>query len=171
MLLLLPALVRPACGGSSDSGVTDASAESGEPVRFEAADGVELVGRAFGDGPVGVILAHMGREGDTQADFDTLARALADRGYLALTYFSPEQLQELEGAKLFVSSAEDIYGGADAAREWYGWANEPKRLEILPGSEHGTDMLRKGEPTARPLVKLVLRFLMGTVPPRGEEPR
>jgi hypothetical protein len=64
-----------------------------------------------------------------------------------------------------------MYGGADAAREWFGWANEPKRLEILPGGEHGTDMLRKGEPTARPLVKLVLRFLMRTDSPRGEEQR
>jgi uncharacterized protein len=194
----------------------------------------------------------MGRGGDSQADFYRLARALAERGYLAVTYnrrgvcsapgrecsaginddasswkdvvgasafvrsrgatsvvlvgasigamaslyaavshrvdaaalieiggvnhaggydFSRAELQELQGATLFVSSAGDIYGGAEAAREWYGWANEPKRLEILPGSQHGTDMLRKGEPTARPLVKLVLRFLMRTVPPSGEESR
>jgi pimeloyl-ACP methyl ester carboxylesterase len=223
-----------------------------ERVGFAAADGIRLSGIAFGDGPVGVLFAHMGRGGDTQADFYPLARALSDRGYFALTYnrrgvcgapgrecsegfddyarswkdvvgaaefvrsrgatsvvligasigamaslraavshrvypaglieiggvnhasgydFSRAQLQELEGAKLFVSSAGDIYGGADAAREWYGWANQPKQLEILPGGEHGTDMLRKGEPTARPLVKLVLRFLMRAVPPSGEESR
>jgi hypothetical protein len=83
--------------------------------------------------------------------------------------FSREQLRELEGAKLFVSSAEDAYGGADAAREWYAWAKEPKRLEILSGPEHGTDMLRTDEPTARPLVELVLGFVTEAAPPRPEE--
>jgi hypothetical protein len=63
--------------------------------------------------------------------------------------FSREQLRRLEGAKLFISSAEDVYGGADAAREWHSWARQPKRLEIIPGGEHGTDMLREREPTVR----------------------
>jgi uncharacterized protein len=248
--LLLSALVLSACGTSSERRPGGAGSTNRERVDFEAGDGVRLSGTVFGAGPVGVIFAHMGRGGDTQVDFYPLARALARRGYLALTYnrrgvcgpgqecsagiddytsswkdvvgaaafvrsrgatsvvligasigamaslqaavshrvepaalieisgvnhasgydFSRKQLQGLEGAKLFVSSADDIYGGAEAAREWYGWANEPKQLEILPGGEHGTDMLRKGEATARPLVKLVLRFLMRAAPPSGEEP-
>ena len=69
----------------------------------------------------------------------------------------------LAGAKLFVSAADDVYGGADGAREWYGWAREAKQLEILPGAAHGTDMLRTDEPTARPLIRLVLRFLTRSV--------
>jgi alpha/beta superfamily hydrolase len=247
--LVVSALVLAACETTSERDATGASSPGGELVEFEAADGVRLTGKVFGHGRVGVILAHMGRGEDTQADFYPLARALAARGYLALTYnrrgvcgahgqcsegtddyasswkdvvgasefvrsrsasslvligasigamaslhaavshrvepaafieiggvnhasgydFTREQLQELEGAKLFVSSAGDTYGGADVAREWYGWAREPKQLEILPGAEHGTDMLRKGEPTARPLLKLVARFLARTVPPRRVE--
>jgi pimeloyl-ACP methyl ester carboxylesterase len=249
LLLIVGALVLSACGTSSERGHRGAASTSGERVVFKATDGVRLSGTVFGAGPVGVILAHMGRGGDTQVDFYPLARALARRGYLALTYnrrgvcgpgrecsegvddyesswkdvvvaaelvrsrgaanviligasigamaslqaavshrvdpaalieiggvnhesgydFSREQLQGLEGSKLFVSSADDVYGGAEAAREWYGWANEPKQLEILPGGEHGTDMLRKGEPTARPLVELVLTFVVRAVPPSGDE--
>jgi hypothetical protein len=52
LILVVAVIVTPACGGSSDGRFTDASSESGEPVRFEAADGVELAGRVFGDGPV-----------------------------------------------------------------------------------------------------------------------
>jgi dienelactone hydrolase len=249
--LVMTALVVPACGASSQR-AQDASLTRGDPVSFGAADGVRLTGTVFGDGSVGVVLAHMGRGGDTQADFSPLARALARRGYLALTYnrrgvcdasgrqcsegsddhesswrdvvgaagfvrsqgatavvligasigamaslsaavsrrvepaalieiggvnhasgydFSRKQLRGLTGAKLFVSSAGDIYGGADAAREWHGWARDPKQLEILPGAAHGTDMLRKAEPTARPLISLVLRFLARHVPAAGEERR
>jgi dienelactone hydrolase len=247
--LLVIALLLPACGTSSKSDSSHRVSERGKPVAFDAADGVRLTGRVFGEGPVGVVLAHMGRGGDTQADFYALAGKLAGRGYLALTYnrrgvcgtsdrecsagpsdyasswndvvgaaefarsrganalvligasvgamaslyaavtqrvapaalieiggvnhasgydFSRDQLQRLKGAKLFVSSDGDVYGGADAAREWYGWATEPKQLEILPGAQHGTDMLRRGEPTARPLTELILRFLTRTVPPDGE---
>jgi pimeloyl-ACP methyl ester carboxylesterase len=79
--------------------------------------------------------------------------------------FSREQLEALEGAKLFVSSADDPYSAADAARAWHRWAKQPKQLEILPGSAHGTDMLIEGQPTARPLMELITAFLTRAVPP------
>ncbi|HEX2434001.1 MAG TPA: hypothetical protein VHI55_08635, partial [Gaiellaceae bacterium] len=79
--------------------------------------------------------------------------------------FTREQLEALEGAKLFVSSSDDPYSAADAAREWHRWAKEPKQLEILPGSAHGTDMLNEGQPTARPLMELITGFLTRAVPP------
>lgn len=53
-------------------------------------------------------------------------------------------LARIEGLKAFASSRGDIYGGADAAREWHSWATLPKRLDILEGAEHGTDTLRCG---------------------------
>jgi uncharacterized protein len=244
VLVAVGAPLLPACVVSSER----EAAKRGEPVEFEASDGVRLTGTPFGEGRVGVVLAHMGRPGDTQADFRSLARALAERGYLALTYnrrgvcgapnrecsggfddgasswkdvvgaaafvrsqggtrvvligasigamasleaatsrrvdptalveiggvnysggydFARAELQALDGAKLFVSSADDMYGAAEAAREWHGWASEPKQLAILPGGEHGTDMLLPGQPTATLLVRLVLRFLTRTVPPDG----
>jgi alpha-beta hydrolase superfamily lysophospholipase len=240
-------LVTSACGSSSAGDVQGASSIRRGKVTFQASDGVELVGRIFGEGDVGVVLAHMGRWEDTQADWYRLARALAKRGYIALTYnrrgvctasgrecsggsddygsswmdvvgaseflreggardvvligasigamaslhalvtgkaeaaalveiggvnyasgyaFSQEQLEALDVDKLFVSSEHDEYGAADAAREWHRWARDPKQLEILPGFAHGTDMLIEDQPTARPLVKLILAFLMKAVPPR-----
>jgi predicted alpha/beta-hydrolase family hydrolase len=239
-------VLLPACGTTSEGDRAERSSKGGERVSFEAADGVRLTGMVFGEGRVGVVLAHMGRGGDTQADFYPLARELAERGYLAFTYnrrgvcgpserqcssgpydyasswqdvvgaaefvrsrdartlvligasigamaslhaavshrvapaalielggvnhasgynFSRAHLRALDCAKLFVSSEHDRYGGADAAREWHGWATEPKELEILAGRAHGTDMLRRGEPTAGPLIERILGFLARTAPP------
>lgn len=58
----------------------------GEPVRFEAADGVRLQGRLFGTGKTAVVASHMGRGGDSQLDWVPLARLLARNGYRVLTY-------------------------------------------------------------------------------------
>jgi dienelactone hydrolase len=238
---LLTAFAVSACGTSRGDD-TSSLPQAAEKVTFEAADGVKLVGRLYGDGDVGVVLAHMGRSGDTLLDWAPLSRELAERGYMALAYnrrsvcttpdrecssgfddfasswndvvgasdylrargakevvlvgasigamaslhalardrldapafieiggvnhasgysFSRRDLQALEGHKLFVSSVGDAYGAADAAREWHRWAREPKQLELLPGAEHGTDMLVAGQPTARPLTELVLEFLAG----------
>jgi alpha-beta hydrolase superfamily lysophospholipase len=240
-------LATSACGSSSTGEAQRASSTRGEKVAFQASDGVELVGRIFGEGDVGVVLAHMGRWEDTQADWYRLSQALAKRGYIALTYnrrgvctargrdcsggsddygsswmdvvgaseflrergardivlvgasigamaslhalvtgnaeaaalveiggvnyasgyaFSRDQLEALDVDKLFVSSAHDEYGAADAAREWHRWAREPKQLEILPGAAHGTDMLIEGRPTARPLIELILSFLATAAPPK-----
>jgi len=79
---------------------------------------------------------------------------------LAQTAQPPRRSQALHLA------AGDGYGGADAAREWYRWAKKPKRLEIFSGDRHGTDMLRPGEPTAQPLTRLVLNFLLQVLPPQ-----
>ncbi|MDQ3857338.1 MAG: hypothetical protein M3327_02665 [Actinomycetota bacterium] len=59
-------------------------------------------------------------------------------------HFAPRQIRRIGGAKLFVSSEEDVYGGAEAARQWYRWASPRKRIEILSGYEHGTDLLARG---------------------------
>ena len=55
-----------------------------EAVRFRGAGGVDLEGRVFGSGDVGVVLAHM-RPGD-QSQWIEFAALLADHGYLVLTY-------------------------------------------------------------------------------------
>ncbi len=74
-------------------------------------------------------------------------------------------VRRIPGHKLFLSSRADIYGGADAAREWYGWARPPKRLELVPGSEHGTDLLRPDNPLRRRVTSLIVRFLEFAMPP------
>jgi pimeloyl-ACP methyl ester carboxylesterase len=60
---------------------------------------------------------------------------------------------------LFVSAENDPYGGAEAAQQWFRWANAPKRIELLPGREHGTDMLLPEQPTARRLTRTIVDFV------------
>jgi pimeloyl-ACP methyl ester carboxylesterase len=55
-----------------------------QSVRFEAPGGVRLAGRLFGDGPVGVVLAH--QVDDDQGDWFPYAQRLAARGYRVLTF-------------------------------------------------------------------------------------
>jgi pimeloyl-ACP methyl ester carboxylesterase len=56
------------------------------PVRFSAADGVELVGRLSGTGDVGVILAHGFSHGTAQEGWLRFVPALVSRGYTVLTF-------------------------------------------------------------------------------------
>jgi pimeloyl-ACP methyl ester carboxylesterase len=58
--------------------------EESRPVSFEATDGVPLRGHLFGKGPAAVILGHM-YPADQKSWFP-LARKLAARGYLAMTF-------------------------------------------------------------------------------------
>src|SRR5919201_1021539 len=71
------ALVIAGCGGRR---------QAFERVHFRALDGVLLDGRVFGEGDQGVVLVHMGRPGDTQADWASLARVLAGKGLRVLTF-------------------------------------------------------------------------------------
>jgi pimeloyl-ACP methyl ester carboxylesterase len=248
-VVLVTAGVLAACGGGpSDAEGQRGATPSWRIVQFRAADGVKLHGRIVGRGRVGVVMSHMARPGDTQADWSSLAQRLAREGYLVLTYnrrgvcprrgrgcssgrdelevswkdvvgadrflrsehgvarivlvgasigamssvhvattgkvdatatielggvnhrsgydFSRSELRRMRGAKLFVSSKGDVSGGDDAAREWFAWARQPKRLAMLPGEEHGTDMLRSHEPTSGPLTTLIVEFLRDAVPAR-----
>jgi predicted alpha/beta hydrolase len=98
--MLAVLVMAAAC--SSDAGVTHDGTRPSAPelseqpspgrpagsrkVRFDALDGVVLEGRLFGSGTTGVVLAHMGNAGDSQADWYGVAGALADRGYAVLTF-------------------------------------------------------------------------------------
>jgi pimeloyl-ACP methyl ester carboxylesterase len=56
------------------------------PVQFVAADGIGLVGRLWGTGDVGVILAHGFSHGQAQEGWLRFAPTLARRGYMVLTF-------------------------------------------------------------------------------------
>jgi pimeloyl-ACP methyl ester carboxylesterase len=57
-----------------------------EAIRFQAGDGVELAGRSWGDGDVGVILAHGFSQDQAQDGWLPFAPALAQRGYTVLSF-------------------------------------------------------------------------------------
>ncbi|HEV2005042.1 MAG TPA: alpha/beta fold hydrolase, partial [Candidatus Limnocylindrales bacterium] len=62
-----------------------ASAGAVVPVTFAATDGVELNGRLFGSGTVGIVLAH-GLLDTRQRSWDDFAPKIAERGFAALTF-------------------------------------------------------------------------------------
>lgn len=55
-------------------------------ITIDLGRGIERQGRIYGTGDVGVVLAHMGRPGDSQRDWAEFARELAERGYRVLTF-------------------------------------------------------------------------------------
>ena len=79
---LVLSILASACGSDDPSGAQ--AAAGSKAVTFPAADGVELAGRVFGEGPRGVVLAHM-RPADQRSWFD-FADRLAGAGYQVLTF-------------------------------------------------------------------------------------
>ena len=73
-----PTLARNSASGDPTKGSTIVS--------FRAADGVQLNGRLFGNGDVGIVLSHMGDPENNQADWFSFAQTLASGGFLVLTY-------------------------------------------------------------------------------------
>jgi alpha/beta hydrolase fold len=53
---------------------------------------------------------------------------------------TPEDLQTITAAKLFVAGNGDATA-ADAAQDFYNQTLQPKRVEIYPSDDHGTDLL------------------------------
>ena len=81
-VLLLLLLLFPACDGE-DTPIPSLDGSS-RSVSFLTSDGVELQGRLFGEGEIGVVLAHMYPADQTSWWY--LAQHLGDNGYAALTF-------------------------------------------------------------------------------------
>jgi predicted alpha/beta-hydrolase family hydrolase len=86
---------------------TDAAEGAYREVEFTTRDGDPRSGRLFGDGPVAVVLTHMGRVADTQDDWQSFAEELADNGHQALTYERERRLRDV---------SQDVLGAADYLR-------------------------------------------------------
>jgi alpha-beta hydrolase superfamily lysophospholipase len=56
----------------------------------------------------------------------------------------PPVLASITGAKLFIAGLGDPTGSAQAAQDLYANSPQPKRLEIVPVDDHGTDLLTGG---------------------------
>jgi len=195
----------PAEGLSGESQGVDGSQE----VTFTTADGIELSGRAFGVGDIGLVLAHMYPA--DQTSWFPAAEELAAQGYLVLTFdfrgygessgskdialidrdveaavkqiealgaenvglvgasmggtaclmvaasdpvaavatlsapvefrglSAAEAVTQVQAPKLFMAAEDDV--GAQGARDLYDSAQDPREILIVPGSDHGTDLL------------------------------
>jgi pimeloyl-ACP methyl ester carboxylesterase len=87
--------------------LTISEAKEPHPVDFKATDGVPLRGYLFGEGATGVILAHM-YPADQKSWFP-LARKLAEKGYLAMT-FDCRGYGESGGKKVVAEIDRDLEG-------------------------------------------------------------
>src|SRR5689334_14487856 len=72
---------------------------------------------------------------------------LAGVNYMVGYTFAERDLRAFAGPKLFVSANHDPDDAQRTAREWYGWAQAPRRLALLDSRRHGTDMLAPSQPT------------------------
>jgi dienelactone hydrolase len=80
-----PSTPSPSPSESPEAPLTDLIVGT-KVVHFRSGDGAKLAGRLFGAGRTGVILSHMGPQGNDQSQWWRMAEDLADRGYLVLTY-------------------------------------------------------------------------------------
>lgn len=102
-------------------------------LRNQGVQRVALVGASMG-GTASLIVA--GQPGSDIRAVATLS-ALASIEGLTVT---PEVLQGITAAKLFIAGNGDT-GPAQDAQAFYNATLQPKRVEILPSNDHGTDLL------------------------------
>jgi hypothetical protein len=95
----------------------------------------------------------------------TLSAPMAIGGLTA----SPEVLAAATSAKLFVAGNGDATAASDAQR-MYDLSVPPKRVEIVPSDDHGSDLLEGNQgPNVRGVLSSWLaRFLPVQAPPGGE---
>ncbi len=111
-----------------------------EAVRFQAEDGVELVGRLWGEGDVGVILAHGFSQGQAQDGWPPFPAVLAERGYLALT-FNFRGFCDSEGCPEGVMELENNWRDAMAAAAFLRQRGA-KKIFLIGASMGGLAVLR-----------------------------
>lgn len=82
---------------------------------------------------------------------------------------SPETLVAVASAKLFVAGNGDATAAADA-QSLYDLSVPPKRVEILPSEDHGTELLEGNQgPNVRQVLQIWLaQFLPAQTPARDE---
>lgn len=102
-------------------------------LRDQGVQRVGLVGASMG-GTASLVVA--GQPG-SQIDAVAALSAPASIDGLAVT---PEVLQQLIAAKLFLAGNGDA-SAAQTAQDFFNTSLQPKRVEILPSNDHGTDLL------------------------------
>jgi pimeloyl-ACP methyl ester carboxylesterase len=102
-------------------------------LRDHGSQRVALVGASMG-GTASLIEASRPEEG-----IDAVATLSAPTSIEGLTV-TPQDLQAITAAKLFVAGNGDATA-ATAAQDFYNQTLQPKRVEIYPSDDHGTDLL------------------------------
>lgn len=119
---------------------------------------VALVGASMG-GTASLIVSSQPNE-----RIDAVATLSAPVSIEGLTV-TPEQLQMITAAKLFVAGNGDTTA-ADAAQDFYNQTLQPKRVEIYPSDDHGTDLLSGNQ--SENVRTLLLTWLQQYAPVEGD---
>ena len=121
-------------------------------VRSQGATNVALLGASMG-GTASLVAA--GQEGNEVEAVVTLSAPESIEG-LAV---DPEVLQQEQTHKLFIAGAFDAQA-ADSAQHLYDISPPPKRVEIVPTDDHGTDLLNgaRGEDVKRVIETYLAQF-------------
>jgi pimeloyl-ACP methyl ester carboxylesterase len=163
---------RGYCPGG-DAGCSEGETEPSElwrdvaaAVRFLRSTGVPrvaVIGASIG-GTAALVAA--GQPNGRIGAVATLSAPTSIEGLVA----SPELLSSMPAAKLFVAGNGDATAATDAQR-MYDLSSPPKRLEILPSEDHGTDLLEGNQgPNLRGVLSSWLaRFLPLQAPTRDDD--
>jgi pimeloyl-ACP methyl ester carboxylesterase len=103
-------------------------------VRSRGADRVVLIGASMG-GTASLVAAAQPSVGPSAVV--TLSAPVSFEGLAA----TPDVLARVSAPKLFVAGVGDPNGAEESAQALYSQSPQPKRVEILPTDDHGTDML------------------------------
>jgi pimeloyl-ACP methyl ester carboxylesterase len=103
-------VLASACSGGSGNNSDDETTVAERDVRFETTDGLNLTGKLFGRGRVGVALAHMYPADATS--WYPAARRIASAGYMALA-FNFRGYADSEGETVIRKAPEDVLAAAD----------------------------------------------------------
>lgn len=118
-------------------------------LRSEGATRIILVGASMG-GTASLVAAARG--GLIAAAVVTLSAPTSIEGLVA----DRSVLQQIQAAKLFLAGALDAAAAA-AAQQLYDQSPPPKRVEIVPSSDHGTELLTGNQ--AEVVRTLILNYL------------
>ena len=122
---------------------------------------VAVIGASMG-GTAGLVAAARPRAGLVAVA--TLSAPITIEGLTA----SPEVLVAVTAAKLFVAGNADG-GAANDAQAMYNGSVPPKRIEIVPSEDHGTDLLSGNQgPNVRRLLSVWLAQFLPLQAPAGE---
>jgi esterase/lipase len=122
-------------------------------VSFRSPDGVKLAGRVFGDGQVGVVLAHMFPA--DQTSWWAFARVLAPQGFTVLTFdfrgYCPGGVAGCsEGQRDVAAMWQDVLGAVD-----FMMARGLVRVMLVGASMGGTASLIAAAQPGMPIVAIV----------------
>ena len=121
-------------------------------VRSQGATSVALVGASMG-GTASLVAA--GQQGNDVEAVITLSAPESIEGLVA----DATLLQREQANKLFIAGANDA-AAADSAQHLYDISPPPKRVEIVPVDDHGTDLLTgaRGEEVKRVIETYLAQF-------------